>query len=333
MKKLVILSFTVLFFLTINSFAAKYRVNNNSGTDPDFTSIGSAISGASTGDTIYVEGSSVNYGTASLNKKLYIFGPGYFLTQNPETQANPASASFSTINLHPGSAGSFITGLVITDYLYINDNNITIKRNYVYDKGISINDGNSNIMIIQNYLTASYYYYPAINIETNCSNIIIQNNYISRTTEYTINILGTTTAIISQNVINGKMYVRNSNITNCIMYNGALTHSYCSFQKNIGDATQFPIDAANSIYNLQNVNMLTVFDSIPISPDGKKQLIAGSPAIGYGVGGYDCGMFGGVDPYILSGIPAIPAIYFFNSPSSGSSSTGLPVNVKIKSRK
>jgi len=36
-------------------------------------------------------------------------------------------------------------------------------------------------------------------------------------------------------------------------------------------------------------------------------------------------------PYILSGLPGIPAIYFFISPAVGSSATGLSVQIKAKS--
>jgi hypothetical protein len=67
------------------------------------------------------------------------------------------------------------------------------------------------------------------------------------------------------------------------------------------------------------------------SNDGIFQLKAGSPAIGAGVGGVDMGLFGGSDPYVLSGLPAIPAIWFISAPSSGSGASGLQVQIKAKS--
>ncbi|MCF8298579.1 MAG: hypothetical protein K9J13_13610 [Saprospiraceae bacterium] len=336
MKKAIFLSLALMLTTSLSLFATKYRVNNNTGADADFTTITSAVSGASSGDTLYVEGSSVSYGTFTLTKKLYLFGPGYFLTLNPETQANPASAIFETINLNGGSSGSLLTGLYINSRLYIDDDNIIIKRNFIGNNGILVNDNNFNIMILQNYISCNSYYESSIEVETNCSNVFIQNNFIHRGTagyQNALIIAGTSTAIISNNYIRGNIEIRNSNFTNNILSWGGIISSNSSYHKNIGNSTQFPIDTANSVFNLQNIDMATVFEETAASSDGKKILKAGSPAIGYGVGGVDCGIFGGSDPYVLSGIPAIPAIYFFTAPSSGSSSTGLPVNVKIKSRK
>ncbi|MCK4754754.1 MAG: right-handed parallel beta-helix repeat-containing protein, partial [Calditrichia bacterium] len=57
----------------------------------------------------------------------------------------------------------------------------------------------------------------------------------------------------------------------------------------------------------------------------------GSPAIGAGSGGTDCGAFGGLSPYILSGIPNLPHIYEADVPASASSESGLQVTIKVKS--
>jgi hypothetical protein len=67
-------------------------------------------------------------------------------------------------------------------------------------------------------------------------------------------------------------------------------------------------------------------------PETKFHLIEGSPAIGYGQYGVDCGAFGADAPYVLSGLPPIPHIFETNIPVSGTSNSGLPVNVKIKSQ-
>jgi len=55
--------------------------------------------------------------------------------------------------------------------------------------------------------------------------------------------------------------------------------------------------------------------------DTRLKLKAGSPASGTGLSvgtviNPDCGAFGGTDPYIPSGIPAIPTIYTFTAPTS-----------------
>jgi len=80
--------------------------------------------------------------------------------------------------------------------------------------------------------------------------------------------------------------------------------------------------------------MTTVFvDSGSVSTDGDWQLRSGSPAIGAGLDGVDCGMFGGSTPYVLSGIPAIPSIYYFIAPGSASGAEGLQVEIKARANK
>ena len=113
---------------------------------------------------------------------------------------------------------------------------------------------------------------------------------------------------------------------NNILREGSLSASNSLVQNNIGNSTQF--DTLNS--NQQNVDMSTVFVSTG-SSDGIWQLAVDSPALGAGLDGVDCGMFGDQNPYVLSGLPPLPAIYFFSAPSTGSSSAGLQVRIKGES--
>jgi len=95
----------------------------------------------------------------------------------------------------------------------------------------------------------------------------------------------------------------------------------------MGDGTQF----GTSNGNITNANMSNEFAG-GSSSDGYYQLDGTSQGIGAGVNGEDLGAFGGDDPYVLSGIPSIPAIYYLSAPSSGSSKQGLPVEIRMKSR-
>jgi len=68
------------------------------------------------------------------------------------------------------------------------------------------------------------------------------------------------------------------------------------------------------------------------------KLKAGSPALGAGYGStaqnpVDAGMYGGSTPYVLSGIPAIPSIYFFANQPVGSNSDPIDVQIKVRSNK
>ncbi|MBU0488966.1 MAG: hypothetical protein KKA07_05380 [Bacteroidetes bacterium] len=329
MKKFFFLSLIAVSLLS-SAYADKIRVNNNTGVSADFTSLSVAIDSASAGDTIYLEPSAVSYGNITLTKQLYIFGNGFHLTSNPNTQANPSPSMVEGFTVNNGAAGTLLTGIQFNTYLSINTNNITIKRNKIVNQGLYLGNNASNILILQNYLNATYGGSPSLNVPTGCSNILVHNNIIIRGSGYdAIYNTGTSGLQVSHNVIVGDVAVIQSTFTNNIMKSGTLTGSSNFYNRNVCNATQFPDDGNN----LVNVNMQTVFDTTLTSVEAQYTLAAGSPAIGYGVGGADCGIFGGPDPYNFSGIPSIPAIFYFSAPSSGSESTGLPVHIKIKSHK
>ena len=68
------------------------------------------------------------------------------------------------------------------------------------------------------------------------------------------------------------------------------------------------------------------------SQEEKYQLKEGSPALGYGTNGVDCGVFDGEYPYVLCGRPQfVPYIYdaqIPNTPTDGK----LNITLKIKSQ-
>jgi hypothetical protein len=65
------------------------------------------------------------------------------------------------------------------------------------------------------------------------------------------------------------------------------------------------------------------------SPDGKWQI---QPSSSVPIKD-KCGIFTGPDPYILSGIPAIPTIYYLDVPLIGTQKEGINVTIKVKSNK
>src|SRR4051812_24067381 len=120
MKKIII---AALLIAAQQANANIIRVNNTPGTQANYSTIASAITAASVGDTIYLEGSQTNYGTITLNKRLIITGPGYFLndsTANPHTLVNKYSAMVDYVNCNVGSKGSVIGGLEIPIYVMVN---------------------------------------------------------------------------------------------------------------------------------------------------------------------------------------------------------------------
>ena len=283
-----------------------------------------AHDGAVAGDTLYVTGSGTEYGTLTLTKTLYIFGPGYVLSENLDNQAMPISAKTGAIVFSTDSEGSLISGLFVGYSVNINVNNVTILRNYI-NHDLTFNPDVSNCIIIQNYLN-----YP-ISTGGNCLNLIISNNIISAyiNNNAGISMNSTSSADIQYNVIRGSVDINNSTFfNNIITDNNNFSFTDCDVRSNISEGAQ--VGTANG--NQSNVDMSTVFAGTETgSTDSQWQLAEGSPAIGAGTDDTDIGMFGGSVPYVLSGIPNIPRIYFFTAPSVGTEESGLNVHLKAKS--
>lgn len=331
MKK--IFTIAVFAFSAIYTNAAVWRVNNNGGITANYTTVQDAHDNAADGDTLLVEGSTISYGNLTMTKKLAIIGPGYFLGQNPETQVSFSPATIPTLYVNTGSTGSVFTGLTFTSDVNISESGVIFKRNYFMPGyGIDVAANKSNIVFNQNFFEINTASYQTMVINAGCSNIIFTNNFIANqhATGTAINMNATAAATFSNNVIKGNVVFNNAAVNNNILISGTLSGSNNSFQNNLSNSTQFPLVNGNQ----NNVDMnLTFVGGTGNSTDGQYNLAPGSLAIGAGIGGIDCGMFGGTDPYKLSGIPAIPAIYFLSAPSTGSASQGLPVQIKIKSHR
>jgi len=313
------------------------RVNNDPRVKADFTSLQDANDNASDGDTIYMEGSATSYDGAIITKKLVIVGPGYFLSENPNTQAITTEAEFSAnLQFKAGSQGSTIEGCdIYHNLIQIYVDSITVKRCKVYS--IEFHDTISDLLIIQNYIDYQ--------IKCNTSNVIVSNTIIAN------NILaGGSTGIlvysnsgpllITNNIVCNVMSSFPINVFNSNIQNNILTGPGASVAQNTGNSiinNLFATTGTDADGNKYNMNMALVFadfsGSGDYSADSKWQLKEGSPAIGAGIGGVDCGVFGGTYPYVLSGIPEFPHIYSASIAVTATAESGLPVVIKIMSQK
>jgi hypothetical protein len=311
----------VLLFNASTVQAKVWRIDNNAGAQADFTQGTTA-----NGDTLYFNGSTTTYSNITVNKRLVIFGVGYHLDQNPNTQVAFNTSRISSIDFRTGSAGSEVQGMEAS--MDIRVSNISVRRNmcgsvYVYGgTGYGAETAISGIFVSQNWLA-----YVSTNVSGGTvSNVFVTNNYIWQS-GVAVNTPGVT---VAQNVINATNISTNSGyVYNNIMLNGgSVSGTANAYNNNLGSGTQFA--AGNG--NQQNVNMANVFVSTTTgSADGRYALKAGSPALAAGINGEDCGMFGGSDPYVLSGMPPIPSIWFFSQPSIVPASGALQVRLKASS--
>jgi hypothetical protein len=304
-------------------YAHHYRVSNIPGASAQYTSVQAAHDATLVipGDTLYIEPSGTTYGVFNWSKQLVVIGNGYFLAANPETQANTATSRFENIYISSGASSSFITGCDINGLLLLNDaHNIFIKRNKAYSISCQNGTAGSDIYVIQNYID----YLSFGDAGGFWNNIKIENNIVTSLTGS-----GNSSATVVNNIITGIINsLWSSTLQNNIQTAGSANLMNCLVSHNIGSSNQF----GNDNGNMTNVNMPDVFicwsGCSTYSPDGRYQLKPGSVAAGAGVGGVDCGIFDGNYPYVLSGIPTVPAIYYLQVLPQGDL---LNVSVKVKS--
>jgi len=328
MKKQFLLSLIFTLFCGIIYGQHLIRVNNDPAADADYTTIQAANDDALPGDTIYVEGSPANYDGANIDKKLIIIGPGYFLADNDSTQANVLDTEIAgTLDFIIGSKGSKVYGLIIST-LYIRDDEIVASRCKI--GGIGFWDDSNNTLITQNYITAGISSYGGKLTNSIISNNIIGSSLSAGSTSYPLQ--------ITNNVFKGlaaPVSVYYSTISNNIF----ISSTY-KIQENTGNTiinNIFAYAGTNANGNKYSITMTTVFvdlnGTLGYSEDERYKLKAGSPAIVAGVSGVDCGAFGGVTPYVLSGLPPFPRIYEATIPGTAYSDKGLSCNIKIKAGK
>ena len=318
--------------------ARSWRIHSNANVKPDFTSINAAMSSNDVmpGDTLYLEpGCTLNEQT--IKKRVTVIGPGYNFSGVSSSAAGLAGSTRLEAN------GIKIEGCIINGIprMY---NNCVVERCKIGYVGSSYNY--SQVSILSCYVTGN------IHLNNGCNNTI--SNCIIRgslrethfsTISNNIIMAGSTDAILKD--------VTNSTITNNIILNTKPGYALDAnenpqFYKNYTIATN-TLDSGNTITNnVLSTDAKHAFNDYPnnkfigATPEdifvmegiGEEiyRLKAGSPAIGYGTGGYDCGVFSGAFPYVLSGRPRyIPYIYdavIPNQPTDGK----LNVTLKIKSQ-
>jgi hypothetical protein len=344
----------VLIILIISSTASLAqtirRVNNTGITGTNiYTTLQAAHNAASDGDIIYIDGSNKTYGNdATITKKLTIIGPGYLLAENyPSlTDLKPADLNAKTIIFDAGSSGSSIMGCQ-NFFVRVNASNVTITRN----NGLTIYPA-YNADITLTGILVSKNFQVRINNGSGYAGMIISNNYLN---DLSLNAKYSGTA--NNNVIYNYGYGINTTttytlvLTNFSLSNNILLRSNtpeftnCSLNNNI-DATPLGSNLNNNSFfgnangNKGNVDNAELFVGGAVGPvnnpntvDWKLKLKTGSVAIGAGTGGTDCGIYGGGNPYELSGISSAdyPAIIKLTTSGTGSSTTPLSVTISTKS--
>jgi hypothetical protein len=302
-----------------------------------YATIQLAYDAASAGDTILLSPSESVYTGIAIDKKIHIVGTGW---TDPTTNVPHTKTGGFTFNA--GAQGSSISGLE-TSTFDINTDSITVKRNKCY--WIGVRENCSNVVIIQNYIIGALESYTDrvwqtmiyvwINSEVYISNNIIYNQSNYYRTNYAIVVCFPSNTVISNNVLRGddysivldmsEGYYSTHSVSNNIIISGSIS-GIATSNNNICNSTQFA--ATNG--NQPNIVMTDVF----IDPATYNfHLKEGSPAIGAGFGGTDCGIYGGKHPFVDNGRTWLPIITEMTVPTEVNVIDGLDVTIKAKSGK
>lgn len=312
-------------YFSLTAHGAIFRVNNNlpeNITNRLFNQIQTALNHFSVvnGDTIMVEGSSLPYNGFNCSKRVIIIGPGYFLNENLGINALTTNARINDYCFfNNGSQGSFLIGMEINNY------RMRIQT--------------SNIYIIRCKVEVSFYG-DAGNIVNNCKIIGSYINYIQGYSSLYNNNISVINSIIVQDE-SGLNYLNYDN--NNLIGNFLWKITASTFRNNIlvhRDATVNIIAQTNQNNLAPNQQFGTANGNIAYEPgntfvggtstDGKYVIKAGSPYLTAGTNASQPGIFGGSEPYKLSGLPPIPIIYELTVPETGSTTQGLNISLKIR---
>jgi len=240
-----------LCLIPIFGYSKIHTVDNNPSNGAMYKSIASAVSAASSGDTIIVMPSITQYDRINLHKKLYIYSRHPF-TGGVDADRFPFIGS---IDFNSGSEGSKVSGFHLNPgSVYIDAKDVELSYNYLVATVVRI--VNSNVKIINNVFIETKYHGRSIQIDG--SNNIIRNNYFATVTggnyggggaSFIFN--GNSTNIIINNLFSETM-TSGSNCTDggFIFFKNCNAKIYNNIMwSNINGRTRFDTLSSGSYYN------------------------------------------------------------------------------------
>jgi len=298
------------------SSATIRTVNNQSGSDADFTTVAAAISASAVGDTVYVQPSPTAYVSATLDKRIVLMGPGH----NPTF--SPYNSTINTLTIGAGADNAVVKGLVLASLqstASITVNNLLFSGcqfvNYSASP-ISLSIGTFNNWVFEGdvFICGSV----AANFGYVGSNTVIRNCYFhTNSATFTLTNVSSGT-VVDHCIINtfntnnyyGSLVGNNVEIKNSVLittaqnnYGANYNCGTCNFHNNIywNYAYSFPSGAGS---NLNNTNPLFTTYAVSSAYDYNWDFHVGaeSPAIGAASDGTNIGIYGGIFNFSHAGI-------------------------------
>lgn len=320
--------------------AATWRVNNTPGTSPDFAVIQDAINGAASGDVILVEGSGTAYqGFILQGKRLTLIGPGYGLGDNSGTPADKMPALIQTsVSLQPlNTEGSLVMGLHFASLVTLNGcRGVTVARCLIDSTTLRVS-GPENVV-------SQCFFKGPLELDYRAAGTRVENN-ISNLSSNAFLISGSTATpwvlYIKNNLLPGLSFTGTSNLSVVFDNNIVMTSSSSLTTGGIDIVCRNNLISGALPVGLVGSGNITFSDTATVMPpfafgsssfDGRYQLGAGSPALNAGTDGSHIGPFGGLNPYILSGVPPLPSIDELSVPQIVRPSGDVTIQIKVSER-
>lgn len=305
LQLLVVCIFSPVF--CINLLAQVVRtVHNQDMVLGQYQTIQEAVDAAIAEDIIYIYPSTQAYGSATIDKPLKIYGPGYKAVSNPSLEITTLlrDAEVSILSFEAGSDNSVLEGVNVAVVLVDMADNILIRRNYIRGD-INLLDSDHSF-ISANYFAGGFRGVQKDHLELdNCQNVVISNNVfyafhieLSQASlgscgngSDNIEVKSNSSAIISYNVFRDRVICSNSQVTNNIFL--SWTPSQCQSShvhiKADNSAVSNNILTFSNSSNYGNpsnqiVDKASIFVGYPpsngFSFDARYQLLPSSPVVG-----------------------------------------------------
>ena len=315
------------------------RVNNIAnlvaGVD-GYVTLAAAVAAADNGDTIHIEGSVTPYtGNVTIDKKVVIIGPGYFLGSTPETQYNKETAKLDCdIVFGNGSDGSVLAGVeqrtggasyqvntaaYAGNKIIIQADNISVISCKLFYVGVDVSQNRNNINVQKCFFNPGVVTTSGsgagVIANLSVSNCFFRNDYTGR---LVINSpVGTTSGWrISQCTFYSSFSVAAINTVfsnNAFFGTGTITsnstNGYNNNVMNTNVATGSITDGVNgNTIRTEAVGLWFSQAGADVATDIYFAAASGSTCP-LRDGSAEKGMYGGGMPYVASGMFSIPSVY------------------------
>lgn len=294
-------SFLAVLCMAVTANATILRVNNNTGSSAPYATVEEALEAAAEGDTIMVDASSQTYGSVTIDKRVVLLGPGYYLATNGIIAEGAESALFTKLDI--AAEGTVVKGI---ETKFANSTNMTIAAPKV---------------VVNRCLIGGYF-----QLRNASNSIIHQNRIIGGLEAY-----GSSYEESYIQVTNNFVGKRISCLSNSyIAYNTICTNFYgcknCTINNNWGSGDFFKdsSSAGGNSYNNNYVSDEYKACNNHAYSDGYLAAIEVDETLRS-----TYGAFAGDDPYVISGVPAGPVVQELVVPTTIEKGSKLQVTIKV----